>query len=169
MRSLEECRAEVFARSEKKIAKRRKTQRRLIAGLCPLCLCVVLLASLPSFEKNYECMPEAFENAECAGEAESDAMDIAKQEAAVIPRDGERWILSEPQTEQLARTLDAYLTDGKRTEDQKTAEYEIEIPKADGMTVRYLLSGRKLTGHGWTVELAEDEWHQLLELLHPDP
>ena len=169
MRSLEECRAEVFARSEKRIAKRRKSRRRLIAGLCPLCLCMVLLASLPRFQQNYECMPEGFENAECAGEAGSGVTDITKQEAAVIHTDGERWTLSEPQTEQLARTLDSYLADGKRTEDHKAADYEIEIPTADGSKNRYLLSERMLTGRGWTVELAEDEWQHLLKLLQPDP
>ena len=115
MRSLEECRAEVFARSENRIAKRRKIRRRLVAGLCPLCLCMVLLASLPGFQKSYECVPEERGNAECAGEAGSDAMDIGKHESAVIHRDGERWTLSEPQTEQLARTLDTYLADGKQT------------------------------------------------------
>lgn len=44
MRSLDECRAEVFRRSEKRIEKRQKRRKMLLTCCVPLVLCVTLLA-----------------------------------------------------------------------------------------------------------------------------
>lgn len=162
MRSLEECRAEIFARSEKRIAKRRKLRRRLVAGLCPFCLCLALLVILPMWnvQKNYECLPEEPGNAESA---------VLSRDASVICQDGERRPLPEATSNQLSRLLDAFLSDGEQAEPSDKAAYEIEIPTADGTTVRYLLSDRTLSGRGRTVKLSEEEWQQILTLLQPDP
>ena len=40
MRSLEECKAEIFRRSEVKIKQRKKTRNRILAACIPLCLCM---------------------------------------------------------------------------------------------------------------------------------
>ena len=169
MRNLDECRAEVFARSEKRIAKRRKIRRRVTAGLAPLCFCLILLAVLPmmSNQKNYECMPEENVNGECAGEPAYGYTDTTGKQATVISSDGECWPLSESRTKQLAQLLDSYLNDGKPAENQKKADYEIEIPAPDGSPIRYLLSSRHLTRDGLTAQLTESEQRHILELLQP--
>lgn len=40
MRSLDECKAEIFRRSEIKIKQRKKTRNRILAACIPLCLCI---------------------------------------------------------------------------------------------------------------------------------
>ena len=40
MRTLDECKAEIFRRSEEKIKQRRKTRNRVLAACIPLCLCL---------------------------------------------------------------------------------------------------------------------------------
>ncbi len=47
MRSIEECKKEVLARSEEKIRHRKKMRNRMVSGLIPLCICIVILAALP--------------------------------------------------------------------------------------------------------------------------
>lgn len=169
MRSLEECRAEVFARSEKRIAKRRKIRRRVAAGLAPLCLCIVLLAILPmmSFQKSYECKPEGIGNAECAGEPADESEDTTRQQATVIRKNGERWMLSEDQTKQLTCLLNECLAVGIDTENNREADFEIEILAADGNMIRYLLSGSRLTCDNLAAELTESQLQQILWLLQP--
>ena len=169
MRSLDECRAEVFARSEKRIEKRRKIRRRVTACLAPLCFCLILLTVLPmmSNQKNYECMPGEIGNGECAGEPADGSVDTTRKQATVISSDGECWTLSESRTEQLARLLDSYLTDGKPAENQKKADYEIEIAVEDGTVIRYLFSDSYLLGDGLTVHLTDSELHQILEMIQP--
>ena len=44
MRSLEECKAEIFRRSEEKIKKQKQQRTRILAVCLPLCLCVGALA-----------------------------------------------------------------------------------------------------------------------------
>lgn len=44
MRSLEECKVEIFRRSEEKIKKRKQQRTRILAICLPLCLCVGALA-----------------------------------------------------------------------------------------------------------------------------
>lgn len=43
MRTLEQCKAEVFCRSKKRIEKRRKIRNRVLALCIPLCLCAAML------------------------------------------------------------------------------------------------------------------------------
>lgn len=45
MRSLEECKAEIFRRSEEKIKQRKKMRNRVLATCVPVCLCVVIGAA----------------------------------------------------------------------------------------------------------------------------
>lgn len=170
MRSLDECRAEVFARSKKRIEKRRRIRRSVAAGLAPLCLCMALFAILPKMapSEQYECMPEAPENKGYSGEPESDAADTSQPLALVIRTDGNCWMLSEDQTELLAQRLDSYLTAGKPAESQREADYEIELLTAEGAMTRYFLSGSYLTCDGKTAKLSEPELQQLLELLQPE-
>ena len=170
MRSLDECRAEIFARSEKRIEKRRKIRRRMVAGLAPLCLCIALFAILPQtgFFDKYECIPQDAGNGECAGESVKGAMETQRKEARIRSADGGTWILSENETEQLARLLDSYLTDGEQAEDPKEADYEIEISAEDGRTICYLLSGRQLTCDEKNAKLTESQLQQILMILLPE-
>ena len=45
MRSLDECKAEIFRRSEEKIKQRKKMRNRVLAACVPVCLCVVIGAA----------------------------------------------------------------------------------------------------------------------------
>lgn len=57
MRSLEECRDEVFRRTEKRIQKRRKMRRRVIACCIPLCLCMAVWTATILLGGNEKCAP----------------------------------------------------------------------------------------------------------------
>ena len=158
MRSLDECRAEIFARSEKRIARRRNLRRRVMAGVIPLCLCIVLFAMQPIRSGSDKSAP--MENEGCAFGA-------AQQQTAVIRTDGAQWNLSEHQTEQLTRLLNQCLTHGVQAEAPGESDYELEIPEEDGGMIRCFLSGDQLTRDGLTVHLTDSELHQILEMIQP--
>ena len=66
MRTLDECKAEIFRRSEEKIKQRRKTRNRVLAACIPLCLCLsvgAVGALSGSFAAKGENMAAAPENA----------------------------------------------------------------------------------------------------------
>ena len=52
MRNLDECRAEVFRRSEKRIAQRKKHRNRMISVCVPLVLCMAGVIILPKLRTN---------------------------------------------------------------------------------------------------------------------
>ncbi len=58
MRTWQQCRAEVFCRSEKRIEKRRKIRNRVLMLCIPLCLVVVLLPVLRPAQKSAGGEPE---------------------------------------------------------------------------------------------------------------
>ena len=165
MRNLDECRAEIFARSEKRIAKRRKIRRRIIVSLTPLCLCVVLFVMLPIMRGPDKSVP--MENAECAGESAYGAVETERKEATVISEDGEEWTLSAERTSQLIELLDDYLVGGTPVGNNDRKDYAIVISTADGNEILYILNGRQLTCDGVTVELTEFDLQKIMNLLRP--
>ena len=63
MRELNECKAEVFRRSESRIQERKKIRNRVLAWCIPLCLIgtiwsVTILPAMPSQERKNEAAPE---------------------------------------------------------------------------------------------------------------
>ncbi len=65
MRSLDECKAEIFRRSERKIKQRKKTRSRILAACIPLCLCIgigaagVLSGGFDAKSENMAAAPES--------------------------------------------------------------------------------------------------------------
>ncbi len=151
MRSIEECKKEVLARSEKKIRHRKKMRNRVVAGLIPLCICITILAALPYSKSG--AMEGQQANGACADMNEEIAAEPSSilQKQATVTHRTEQWVLTETQTDTLFLTLEDFLSQESGGDYEIGGEsYSIEIPydARGGGTFCYQLQGNQLSrGH----------------------
>lgn len=170
MRSLEECRAEVFRRSEKRIRARRRKVHALMVCV-PLALCITALSVfIPAGQKHAD-PPDGHPSESNGGDLfRADICRIDVSEA-----DGVKSITGE---EAIRAVMDALAEpDGSDGADSSDGSYgagegscTITLIAQDGSRGVYLLTGNVLTdqGSGRTAVLTRTQAQALWVLLHPE-
>ncbi len=173
MRTLEECTAEVFYRSEKKICRRRKVRKQLLCCGIPLFLCVVLCAGLPVLTARDKSAEKA-ENQYCGGEILEYACE--SWHAEVSTSEGKIFLDSDA-AEQLFGILDDCLQESEAMAygadpDNESGEatdparlYGIEITMPDGESRSYSLSGNLLSYADAQVVIDKAQQKEIEKLL----
>jgi hypothetical protein len=180
MRNLDECRAEVFRRSEEIVEKRRKRRKMVLSCCVPMVLCLAVLVVLM--------LPGKMDYAPSNGKTEMAGPQTGGTTAVEVR--GNRFLsvysdlITDPvRVRQICDTIRGYTTKGNIDEtltDATDGAGGLTRPPAappfqeDGYIVSfsgtgevYTLSGNKLTNKqiGQTVELSDDQLANLKELL----
>ncbi|MCI8331440.1 MAG: hypothetical protein HFE78_01235 [Clostridiales bacterium] len=186
MRNLEECKAEVFRRSEKRIKERKKKRKQILTGLVPFCFCLVLLSAvnLPMIvitnHKNTGAVEQCDINTPCSG-TKNRADVIVKTQDADQPLTDKA---EQKTTDQLFDIIqDAFRTKDSNTYSQKSEQIFGDQAMADrllhpeaqtftlitpeGTQVVYMLIGNKLIDKSKNQEiiLTDDQQTELQKLL----
>ncbi len=169
MRSIEECKKEVLARSEEKIRHRKKMRNRLVAGLIPLCLCIAIFATWSRSKSGG--MEGLMSNGDGAGmnaEKVTENSSVLQKQASVTHQ-SEHWVLSADQTDELFLTLEDFLSQENGGDYEIEGEtYSIEIPydARGGGTFRYQLQGNQLSRGYLKVLLSHVQLQKILMQLN---
>ncbi len=159
MKTMTEYTAEVFRRSEKRIAARRKKRRAVLAVCVPLCLCAaVLAAALP---------PHTREGV--------DGIVTGTVTATVVAVETERGMLTDKATVTAVCDM-VYRYNTVADTPPKVENYDAGTAKAhtfslltdDGGKITYTLSGNVLQTGGWQTSLSDTDAAALYTLLGGD-
>lgn len=191
MRSLEECQAEVFRRSEEKIKNRKRIWSRIVACCVPICCVAVGLFMVTQFvpihspvaESVWETTPEQTVDGSftkgslrvlCGEEqviSHFDADTLVKAEKMIYGLfETEEQVSAESvqSGQKYQGTVNAWEKNyGENLLGSAEYVYDIYLTNAQGMTTRYQLRGNLLRNmdHDATVYLSESERAALLELI----
>lgn len=166
MRSLSQCRDEIFERSEKRI-RRRKRKMQIAACTAPLCLCVVLLM-LPGM-RNSGSVESSIENGYADGVAGVKPESVPEQQAIIESEDG-IYLLPPEEAEKLSALLEGFFREGSGAEAQTPGEvFRIELPPTfeKGEWTGYLLQGNCLEQEGTSrrILLSQPQMEKLLRVM----
>ncbi len=166
MRTLEECRVEVFCRMEKGIAERKRKRNAIISVCVPLILCAAVLSV----------------SAVLRTKPKEEAVNIGKAYtfAEIIGADGKKVSISDAESINRITSLFNSVFEKERLEDESNSfmvdnaavsnsnTYIISLILASGEIEYYPLKDNFLTSRqaNKTVVLTESELNQLLELLN---
>lgn len=163
MRTMEECRAEVFRRSEDRIRRRRQRRKRILAACIPLVLCVTVLAAemLQASGKREPPINETSGSAVCRIEVSSGS--------------GQRSITDGQTLGELTEMLEGLTKGDADGSDYASLPpvtgdvYTITVVTHAGKAAVYRLASDRLTDEtaGKTVCLTEKQAQELLALLEP--
>lgn len=163
MRSLEECRAEVFRRSEDRIRRRRQRRNRILAVCVPLVLCVTVLAA--------EMLQASGKREPPVNEASGDAV----RRIEVSGGSEQRSITDGHTLGELTEMLEGLTMGDADGSDYASLPpvtgdvYTITTVTYAGKAAVYRLAGDRLTDEtaGKTVCLSDKQAQELLALLEP--
>ena len=171
MRSLEECKAEIFRRSEEKIKKRKQQRTRILAVCLPLCLCVGALAlwgglgqddsavnkSAAPQKNGFGLLPKA----EAAPESvlPNENFIIADSSAAISQYDYVQLLLED--------AADMEHPDSQLKDAPTAAPFHFTLCAPDGTVVPYALTGNVLCEEesGRSVALTDAQLRELKQVL----
>lgn len=167
MRTLEECQAEVFRRSEKRIKERKRRNRRTLAVCVPLALLLCVMAVYPFPQKQ----PSEWESAFYSGQTESvdgeviscqetvadDPASVGSEPVTVVEdtdEDGVIWLREAADVRKLLDILEAAGNGGDQqsvsasTSSTQPRQYTIRVSQDDGTWAEFTLCGQTLTAQG---------------------
>ena len=191
MRTLQECQAEVFRRSEKRIKERKKRRKHLLMLCIPLVLCLtavsgLLLSGFGLSKSTDEAIPEAFPEVSYDGSATYPAVNGFLGSVEVSGNGLSHLYISEEEVQGILALIDKVVSTMQVTtatgsiiaeftevgstvmeEDPKANTYQILIRHGSGTVTEYSLSGTFLTDHTTqqTFPITEDTYAALKDLL----
>lgn len=191
MRNLNECQAEVFRRSEKRIKERKQRRKHILMACIPLVLCITIFGAfiMPNMgfinfsdkqapESNYEQFSGAMGSDGVAGlfagSVEVSSNGISHYYTSVEDVQGIMSLLNSivavPETNDGDESSDLVTEDDASTdlkENYKDKGYKILVKRSDGSSTEYLLVGSLLIDQNTQEEfhLSEDTYFELKDAL----
>jgi len=190
-RTLQECQAEVFRRSEQRIKERKKRRKHLLMLCIPLVLCLtavsgLLLSGFGLTKSTDEAIPESIPELYYDGSATYPAVDISPGSVAVSGNGLSHLYTAEEKVQGIMDLIDKVVNTMQVTtatgslsaeatqvgstgpeEDPKDSTYRILVRHRNGTITEYSLSGTFLTDHTTqqTFPIPEDTYAALKSLL----
>ena len=188
MREINECTAEVFRRSEKRI-KERKRRRQILMACIPLVLCLTLFSAfvlptmMPAGSSDKNAAPESSKEQysgalgeDCDGILSAGSVEVSGNGVSNYYTSAEdvqsimdllNGIVAVPETED----ADDFVTNGSTTTSRDEAYedngYKIVVTRSDGTTAEYLLLGTTLIDQATQEEfqMSEETYFELKDAL----
>lgn len=179
MRDLNECQAEVFRRSEKRIKERKQRRKHILMACIPLVLCItmfsafVLPAMMPAGSGDKNAAPESFDE-QYSGALGEDGEGILVAGSVEVSGNGIscyytsvedvqsiigllNGIVAVPETDDADDMESNASADTSRDESYEDNGYKIVVKRSDGTTAEYLLIGTMLIDQATQEEFPIDE------------
>ena len=185
MREINECTAEVFRRSEKRIKERKKRRQHILMACIPLVLCLtlfsafVLPAMMPAGSSDKNAAPES-SNEQFSGALGEDGEGILSASFVEVSGNGVsnyytsvedvqsimgllNGIVAVPETDD----AEDFVTNESTNTTTEENGYKIVVTRSDGTTVEYLLLGTMLIDQATQEEfqMSEDTYIELTNAL----